>query len=653
MRSNTVRFKGGGRIAAALVGAVLLFVAVVPVAGAVTDDGRVGAPLVFGTLQSSPDRVDRVAAAGVDLVTMEVYWDRFEPRPGQANQAYLDQLRVDLARYRAADVEVVLAPGVHYPPAWVLDLPDSRYVNQYDDQYRSTEPGKNVPNMVFNQAMRDRQATFLQQVIGALGKDFYGVRLGGGWYGELNYPSPEHGGRTNSYWGFDPVATGQRPGRPPGIPANPVPDWRPGVPSTNHADAAEFLDWYLDSLGDYHDWQIQTMRDLYPGRLLMLYPSWGVRPGQLDAAVAGDLSGTTSAERNGEIQRGFDFARFVTGITDPGVVLYTTWLNADASADDGSDPRYWSPVKFLAHLAADHPVPLQVMGENTGHDTVQDLELSIAQAREHGLLGVVWAFEPQLFEGPWARLDDLAKAIRTDRTPVTPPVPPPSVPTPPAPAPAPTVPAPTSTPTSGPADPTDVVHHDFNQGTSGWQGEGPTSVAHDTSTAGSGLGSLRLTRTVSGSWDALRAGDSHGALRDISRHGDTVSVWVLVPEGTPGTWRARVEVQDEQWRYQGGPTAMLTPGNWQRVQATVSTELGQKARAFGVQLEVVGGHGEVTAHVDTFTQGHSAAPTTPTPTPPSVDPLKVSTTAWTDPSARRTWSTTRSARGGTEPYTSR
>ncbi len=33
-------------------------------------------PLVFDTLQSSPDRVDRVSAAGVDLVTMEVYWDR-------------------------------------------------------------------------------------------------------------------------------------------------------------------------------------------------------------------------------------------------------------------------------------------------------------------------------------------------------------------------------------------------------------------------------------------------------------------------------------------------------------------------------------------------------------------------------------------------
>lgn len=48
----------------------------VPVAGAVTDDRRVDHPLVFDTLQSSPDRVDRVSAAGVDLVTMEVYWDR-------------------------------------------------------------------------------------------------------------------------------------------------------------------------------------------------------------------------------------------------------------------------------------------------------------------------------------------------------------------------------------------------------------------------------------------------------------------------------------------------------------------------------------------------------------------------------------------------
>ena len=57
----------------------------------------------------------------------------------------------------------------------------------------------------------------------------------------------------------------------------------------------------------------------------MMYPSWGIRPGQIDAAVADQLAGKTSAEVNGELPRGFDFARFIHGITDPDVIVYCTW----------------------------------------------------------------------------------------------------------------------------------------------------------------------------------------------------------------------------------------------------------------------------------------------------------------------------------------
>ncbi len=130
-------------------------------------------------------------------------------------------------------------------------------------------------------------------------------------------------------------------------------------------------------------------------------------------------------------------------------------------------------------------------------------------------------------------------------------------------------------------------------------------------------------------------------------------------------------MQDEHWRYQGGPAATVTPGTWQLVQAAVSTELAQGARAFGVQFEVVGGHGEVAVHVDTFTQGRSATPTPtittapppthtvpapiipapPTPTPRAVAPLTLSTPGQTEPGTRRTWSTTLSAAGGSAPCT--
>jgi len=381
--------------------------------GASLPDG----PRRYGTLQTDPDRLPSTTGAGVDLVTMGVSWKRFEPVESRVDATYLAELTTTLQRYRAARVDVVLSPGVQYAPTWLLAHPDSRFVNQYGDAYAPTESGKTIANMVFVQRMRDKQEAYLQRLFSSLGTDFYGVRLGGGWYGELNYPEASYAGRTNAYWGFDPVATGARPGLATGVTTNPVPTWKPGTASPDHAAARSFAEWYLESQRNYHDWQISTVRGMYPGRLLMMYPSWGVRPGQLDAAVAGDLSGQTSAERNGEVQRGFDFARYVRGITDPGVVLYTTWLNADRSQDAGTDQRYWSPVKFLAHLSAQRSKPLALMGENTGRDTPTDMAVTFDQARAHRLIGVVWAFEPDLFTTGtgYASVSDLAAAITEDR----------------------------------------------------------------------------------------------------------------------------------------------------------------------------------------------------------------------------------------------
>ena len=368
---------------------------------------------VFGTLQSSPDRLVETTAAGVDLVTLSVFWSRFEPVEGRVDPAYVAEVREALEAYREAGVRVVLSTGVHHPPAWLLDRSHSRFVNQFGDVYASQESGKRVANMVFNGSLREQQQAYLGKLFEVFGTEFYGVRLGGGWFGELNYPEPGYNGRSNGYWGFDAIASGEVSGLPAGMTPNPVPGWVPGSASPN-AEAARFAQWYLESLGHYHDWQIDTVREWYDGRLLMMYPSWGIRPGQLDAAVAGNLAGDTPAERNGEIQRGFDFARYIAGIDDPRVVVYTTWLNADATGDDRDDQRYWSPVKYLSHLATDRSQTLAVMGENTGRDSTQQMSLTFDQAREHDLIGIVWAFEPDLFGTPHATINDYANHITED-----------------------------------------------------------------------------------------------------------------------------------------------------------------------------------------------------------------------------------------------
>gem|GEM_PF-2354953 len=165
-----------------------------------------------------------------------------------------------------------------------------------------------------------------------------------------------------------------------------------------------------------------------------------------------------------------------------------------------------------------------------------------------------------------------------------------------------------------------VTHYRFDHGTQGWQGENVV-LGHDRTTKAEGTGSLRLTRSVSSSWTALRANDGRSSLRDVRADGDTFSAWVLVPSGTAGTWRARVEVQDVDYRYHGGAARALTPGRWQLVEAQIAPDVARQARAFAVQVEVTGGRGTARVNVDSFSQRHSTPTATPSPSPsPSPTP---------------------------------
>jgi hypothetical protein len=371
---------------------------------------------VYGTLQSSTSRISTNKDAGVNLVTLSIHWDRFEPAEGQLDTAYIASIKDQISQYRNAGMQIILGTGIHHPPSWLFNYPYSRYIDQYGDVYAPGLSGKNIANMIFNQNMRDKQETYLNRVFTQLGTDFYAVRLGGGWYGELNYPDNNYNNHSNAYWAYDQIAQGNATGLPSSMTKAPITGWRPGSTSVNHDAARSFANWYMASLQNYHDWQITTVRKLYPGKLLMLYPSWGIRPGQLDAAIAVDLNGSTSAEINGEVSRGFDYARYVGGITDPNVVVYSTWLNADDSNDGSTNPAIWSPIHYLASLANSNPVQPKVFGENTGADTAADMTRSFNQMRKYNLLGIVWAFEPELYSGTYASITDYKNAIAQDKS---------------------------------------------------------------------------------------------------------------------------------------------------------------------------------------------------------------------------------------------
>ena len=340
-------------------------------------------------------------AAGIRFRIFSLDWNAYAPAETKIDAGYVAAKRAELAAVQAAGFGVILSLGFHDPPRWIHQrYANSYYVNQYGDRYVDAADGSDA-NLVFNSDLRRAASVYIDSVFATFGTAFAAVRLGGGRYGELTYPPAEYGGRTNCYWAFDANA----------LASMPVRNWRPAHAALA-GEAQRFVNWYLDRLVDFQNWQIDAVRAAgYDGPLMMLYPSWGIRRGDLNDAIRGDLAGTTPAEQNGEIQRGYDFVRQIGAIHDPEVIVTTTWLDADPSGDNQVDPRYWSPVKYLAHLAQTHPLHLSVYGENTGQGSVQQLALSADQTVHYGLIGMAWLNERELFSHHYATLDDFRRVI--------------------------------------------------------------------------------------------------------------------------------------------------------------------------------------------------------------------------------------------------
>jgi len=359
-------------------------------------------PYLWGLIDDDDSYLTQERGAGIVAKVIRLSWHDFAPGPKTVDAAFVTRMRSRLTQFRQAGFSIILDLGLHDTPSWVHNgNTESFYVDQYGDRYSGAGTiDAGDANLIFDNALRVQAAAYIAQVFATFGTDFYAVRIGGGHYGELTYPTAVYAGHSNCYWAFDSNA----------LASSPVPDWRPGQPSP-HGEARHFLNWYLDALVNYQGWQIREVHRRFKGRLMVLYPGWGVRPGQIEAAVAGNLSGATPAERNGEVQAGHDYARQVGAIVSPDVVPTTTWLDADAADDDKPDPHRWSPVKYLSVLAVSHQPRLELYGENTGQGSRHDMDLSITQMRRYGLLGMAWYREAQLFSGRYATLDNYRRAI--------------------------------------------------------------------------------------------------------------------------------------------------------------------------------------------------------------------------------------------------
>lgn len=351
---------------------------------------------IWGVIGNDGKHLATERAAGLNVRLFELAWSSYEPSRGTFRSSYVLEKRRELASMRAAGFKVILSLGIHHDPAWLLaEHADSAYVNQFGDVYDDPREGAGRANLIWNKDLRKLAATYINRVLADFGTNFYAVRLGGGRFGELGYPVARWAGRTNTYWAFDRVAAR----------TNPVPGWTPGSPSPN-GEAARFANWYMNQLVDFQTWQVATVRRSYAGRIMMLYPSWGIRPAQLSLAIARNLDGSSPAERNGEVPRGYDFARQIAALPDMKILPTTTWLDASSAGDADSDRRYWSPVHYLSSLSK-----RDTFGENTGQGTRAAMNRSAAQVKRYGLVGMLWYREDELLSGRYATLANYGAAI--------------------------------------------------------------------------------------------------------------------------------------------------------------------------------------------------------------------------------------------------
>jgi hypothetical protein len=348
-------------------------------------------------LQAEPRTYSTLRAAGIDAVTLSLLWGRAEPRGPGLDDAYLQEVEGQYEAARDAGLEVALSTGLQYPPDWASEKRGARFVDQNGTSWRGPI-GDNALDAVFNQEVRAAQDAYLQR-LGERLRDLMpaGIRVGGLGRGELHYPPGRKEEPRNVFWAFGPAARA----------LSPVPQFQPGTGS--HEEARVFLDWYLGSLAEYGRWQLDTYRRYFGPRprLIVLLPSWGIRPGEIDDAAASLLSGSSRGERRGTLTEGLDWHRQVPLFAAvDGVAVCTTWLDPP---DQGTDDGLVSPGVYLSRLARDNGVA--VWGENTGDNSIADMSRCMERVRNLGLEGLFWMGESELGVRGNARLEDYAQLI--------------------------------------------------------------------------------------------------------------------------------------------------------------------------------------------------------------------------------------------------
>ncbi|GLZ50566.1 hypothetical protein Acsp07_01830 [Actinomycetospora sp. NBRC 106378] len=334
-------------------------------------------------------------AAGIGLVEVEAYWDRWLPTSATAESTdYVNDLAARINACLNAGIRVVLGTGTQYPPSWARQLSGATFVDQ-----KGNTPNTGALDTVFSAAARSAQNDYLKRIVAKLPVSrLDGIRVGTSTAGEIGFPGPNESGTgfLQSYWAYGADAQ-QGTGLAAGTPKTPMPGWIPGAKTWNGkavtASAAQnwFL-WYERSLLYAIKDQADTLRTAgYSGAVHVPSPGKGVLPADLTSATNALLNGT--GDRDGSLGRGLYYVdQFpvmagniastvvvdLTGVDDATAVTarglnpsQDTCQSNDAttSTQTSTNVASWSNLRFARAQAA--RAGLAAVGENPGPPAAQ------------------------------------------------------------------------------------------------------------------------------------------------------------------------------------------------------------------------------------------------------------------------------------------
>ena len=415
----------------------------------------------FGVLGGlcDPARLHAERAAGIEVVVLDLAWQRYEPARGEIDLDYVASVRAQLSACREAGMSVVISPGLQYPPAWVRSLPSATQLDQ-----DGSLPDSGTVDLVFSAPVREAVRAYFRRIATSIQLDeVVAIRIGTSATGELGYPGPYEGTDAGgSYWAFNrPAQSGA--GLAAGIGPTPMPGWRPGTAYWNGSVVTDkqvesWFAWYSQALVVAVSWQAESLRHVgFRGEFHVPVAGRGVLPADLQRAVSGRLDGRNNPDR--ALERGLfypqQFAtiaeldrRLRAASSESGVKLDFTGLDDDTAvrarradppqdmcrdgdvevvASGGSGAEAWSGLRWT--IAVARRAGLRVIGENPGppdapftggsddsDSLAAQLAHGISYARACGLDTFLFAFEDDLFdEESGVTVDDYARKIAAVR----------------------------------------------------------------------------------------------------------------------------------------------------------------------------------------------------------------------------------------------